>query len=261
MIDDTLGGAAIPIANANITRFTNATKPNVTINGGGSYSTNLVSTGINFLALNLANAVSAESLGTVSLQAGLTIFNAGYTAAQAAGATSKLNFAGLTRAVGATLSINANTLTVTYQPLNQTTNQILFPTASFPTASLFLGTNGSTTNGILGNGTSNILPYAEVGGAATGGATAINTGDFAATYISGANIGFVALPSTAYYLATTAAQLNDAPATALVDFANSLAAGTAITWGTARPRPSARSSLMAFRLSAAAEPMSPSRGS
>src|SRR5438034_316271 len=126
-------------------------------------------------------------------------------AAQAAGAASTLNFAGLTRTAGATLSINANTATVTYQPLNQTTNQLLFPTASFPTASLFLGSNATAANGILGNGTSNILPYAQVGAGAPG--SGLNTGDFAATYVSGANTGFVALPATGYFVAGSTAAL------------------------------------------------------
>ena len=125
-----------------------------------------------------------------------------------------MNVAALTRLAGATLSINATTATLAYQALNQTTNRILVPTGNFPTASLYLGSNGTVSNGILGNGTSNILPYAQVGGGAPG--SNLSTGDFAATYVSGANTGFVALPATGYYVASTTVLLQAAPANGLV---------------------------------------------
>ncbi len=177
-------------------------KPNLTLNGGGLGGT-AVSTGITFLANNATNVPAAESLGTVTLQSGLSIINAGYTAAQMAGATSVLNFAGLSRSTGATLSINANTTTTNYLPLDQSTNQILFKTTASLTAALYSGTNGTTA--------SQILPYAQVGaGAPVAGNTALTTGDFAMAYVSGASTGFMALPLANYYVANTVALLNAA---------------------------------------------------
>src|SRR5205823_11709134 len=134
---------------------------------------------------------------------------------------------GLTRTAGATLSINANTATITYQALNQTNNQVLFPTASFPTASLFLGSNGTASNGILGDGTSNILPYAQVGAGAPG--SNINTGDFAGTYVSGANTGFVALPTAAYFVATATAGLVGLPSNTIARVQPAAAGATIAT--------------------------------
>ncbi len=70
----------------NQTRLTNATKPNLVMNSGT----------LTFLAFNVINAASSESVGTIALSSGLSIINAGYQAAQAANATSLLNIGGLT---------------------------------------------------------------------------------------------------------------------------------------------------------------------
>ncbi len=82
----------------NQTRLTNTTKPNVTFNSGI----------LTFLAFNVMNAASSETLGLVTLNSGQSIINSGYTTSQASGTTSTLNIGGgLTRVAGATLNLNA----------------------------------------------------------------------------------------------------------------------------------------------------------
>src|SRR5262249_59466789 len=68
------------------------TAPALTFNSGS----------LTFLANNSPNVASAETVGAVTLASGQSTINAGFAAAAAAGATSKLTAASLARVSGAT---------------------------------------------------------------------------------------------------------------------------------------------------------------
>ena len=236
IINGGYSGAATTVASTslvesgNTVTFTAASIPasyqvgqtvNITAAVPADFCGTFIITAVTATTFTVTNPTSG--LGTATTQA-----TAAVVAVQQTGATSTLNLAGLTRSTGATLSINASPNTTTlYQQLNQTSNQILIPTASFPTAALYLGSNGGSTGGILGNGNSYILPYAQVGAGAAN--SNFNWGDFAATYVSGATTGLMALPATGYYYASTLALLQAAPTNALVDLFQTAAAGGIVT--------------------------------
>ena len=158
----------------NTTRFTNATKPTLTFNSGT----------LNFLANNVANAASAETVGNVILASGLSTINTGYNGALASGATSVVTAGALTRNPGAT--VNFFNESGSYPIANGQTTAFLNSTPLPGTAANQLTFTNLSTSQAVGAATAlqffgnqgNILPYAEVNGGA-------NTGDFATYTTSG----------------------------------------------------------------------------
>lgn len=150
LLDNTLSGANL--ANANVTRLTNATKPAVTSNSGS----------LVFQAMNLIGAASAEAVGAVTLNTGQSVINSGLTAVPAAGATATLTAASLARNPGATANFLGGT--GNFAPLGLVNNTIT-ATGTFTGGSFTLTYNGQTTAGI--QYAAGIASLAEVGNVVT----------------------------------------------------------------------------------------------
>ena len=110
------GSVTIDNSAINQQRFTNGTAPNVTFNTGS----------FTYVANNSPGAVSAETVGTVTLNSGQSTINTGYTAVPVA-TSSTLTFTTLVRNTGATVNFVGGTGNVS--PLGVTTgtatNQLL----------------------------------------------------------------------------------------------------------------------------------------
>ncbi|HEX3149406.1 MAG TPA: autotransporter-associated beta strand repeat-containing protein, partial [Gemmataceae bacterium] len=171
----TLGTSAVKIGQSgsvtldngaiNLQRFTNGTAPNVTFNTGS----------FTYVANNSPGAVSAETVGTVTLNSGQSTINSGYTAAPVA-TSSTLTFTSLVRNTGATVNFVGGTGNVS--PLGvttgSTTNQLLVNsglTSTNGSAGTFTANGyqyfGNGNNGFTSTGVGNIIPFAVVGGGIT----------------------------------------------------------------------------------------------
>ncbi len=122
---------------------------------------------LQFNANNNLGVNTTQTVGTITLASGQSTINSGFTAAPVTGATSVITSGGLSRSAGATVNFLGGTTNMS--PLGTSSNQLIF--SNLVTTSS--GTVGSINSGLqyLGN-QGNILPYAEVNGAA-------GTGDFA----------------------------------------------------------------------------------
>ncbi len=140
-------------------RFTNATAPNLTFNTGS----------FTYLANNSAGTSSAETVGTVTLNSGQSVINAGYAAAPVTGAGgSTFTVNTLVRNLGATVNFVGGTGNAS--PLGVATNGVLNQllvnnglTATNGTAGTF-SANGYQYFGNGASGVGNIIPFAEVNG-------------------------------------------------------------------------------------------------
>ena len=141
-------------ANNIVGRFTNATNPNVTSNGGS----------LNFLANNSPGTSSAETLGQFTLSTGQTTINTGYNTATPVAVGSTLTFNSLVRNIGATVNFIGGTGNDT--PLGIATNG----------ANNFLIVNGSaftSVNGTAGTFSANGYQYFGNGNNGTGTSTGV----------------------------------------------------------------------------------------
>ena len=101
---------------------------------------------LTLLANNNVNTATNESFGVLTLASGQSIVNAGYAAAPAAGATSSLNPASLSRNPGATVNFLGGTANIT--PLGLVNNSLVI-TGAITAGSFTLSYNGQTTTSII----------------------------------------------------------------------------------------------------------------
>ena len=144
---------------------------------GDSTGISLNGATLQFNANNSFGVSTTETVGTITLGSGQSTINAGFAAAAVPGASSVLTSVGLSRTAGATVNFigggsTAATLTVT--PLGTSTNQLIFGNLATSHGSVGQFNSNLQYQGNQGN----ILPYAEVDGAA-------NNGDFATYTASG----------------------------------------------------------------------------